>query len=86
MAARDNFKDAVSIQLVAFPQSGVIRRPGTIELLEEAKRVKLAFTSLPGDALGVCSPPHPNRITSPQPNPAMTTEPTKRRTGGDLQL
>lgn len=36
MAARETFKDAVSIQLVAFPQSGVMRRPGTVDLLEEA--------------------------------------------------
>ena len=36
MAARDTFKDVVSIQNVAFPQSGVLRCPGTAELLEEA--------------------------------------------------
>ena len=36
MAARDTFKDVVSIQIVAFPQSGVMRCPGTADLLEEA--------------------------------------------------
>jgi len=36
LSVRETFKDAVSIQLVAFPQSGVLRRPGTVELLEEA--------------------------------------------------
>jgi cytosine/adenosine deaminase-related metal-dependent hydrolase len=34
--AREAFSHAISIQLVAFPQSGVMRRPGTAELLEEA--------------------------------------------------
>jgi len=34
MAARDRLKDAVSIQVVAFPQSGVVTRPGTAELLD----------------------------------------------------
>ena len=36
MAARDRLKGAVSIQVVAFPQSGVITRPGTADLLEAA--------------------------------------------------
>ena len=39
VTARETFKDAVSIQLVAFPQSGVLRCPGTVELLEEAVEV-----------------------------------------------
>ena len=34
MAARARLKDAVSIQVVAFPQSGVVTRPGTAELLD----------------------------------------------------
>ncbi len=37
-AARETFTDAISIQLVAFPQSGVMRCPGTADLLEEALR------------------------------------------------
>ncbi len=33
---RDELRDAVSIQIVAFPQSGMLVRPGTVELLDEA--------------------------------------------------
>ena len=36
MEARERYKDSVSIEIVAFPQSGVIRSPGTLELLDEA--------------------------------------------------
>ena len=36
MTARSRLRDAVSIQVVAFPQSGVVTRPGTAELLERA--------------------------------------------------
>jgi cytosine/adenosine deaminase-related metal-dependent hydrolase len=36
MAARERFKDFMTIQIVAFPQSGMLIRPGTVELLEEA--------------------------------------------------
>ena len=36
MAAREKFKDLMTIQIVAFPQSGMLIRPGTVELLEEA--------------------------------------------------
>ena len=36
MAARDRLKSALSIQVVAFPQSGVVTRPGTAELLDRA--------------------------------------------------
>ena len=38
MAARSRLKDVVSVQVVAFPQSGVVTRPGTAELLERAVR------------------------------------------------
>jgi len=38
LAACETLKEAVSIQFVAFPQSGVMRDPGTAELLEEALR------------------------------------------------
>ena len=34
--ARDRFPDRVSVEIVAFPQSGLLTRPGTRELLEEA--------------------------------------------------
>ena len=33
---RDDFRDALTIQIVAFPQSGMLVRPGTVELMEEA--------------------------------------------------
>ena len=36
MAARSRLKDIVSIQVVAFPHSGVVTRPGTAELLDRA--------------------------------------------------
>ena len=36
MAARSRLRGAVSIQVVAFPQSGVVSRPGTAELLDRA--------------------------------------------------
>lgn len=33
---RDSYRDSVSIEIVAFPQSGIVTAPGTAELLEEA--------------------------------------------------
>lgn len=39
MATRDALADTVTIDLVAFPQSGLLIRPGTAELLEEALRM-----------------------------------------------
>jgi cytosine/creatinine deaminase len=36
MTARRRLRDVVSIQVVAFPQSGVMSRPGTADLLERA--------------------------------------------------
>jgi len=38
MHMREDFKDALDVQIVAFPQSGMLVRPGTVELLEEALR------------------------------------------------
>jgi len=38
MAARRRLRDVVSIQVVAFPQSGVVTRPGTADLLDRAVR------------------------------------------------
>ncbi|MFG2497730.1 amidohydrolase family protein [Streptomyces sp. NPDC048441] len=37
-AARERLRHALDVQIVAFPQHGVIRTPGTAELLEEAAR------------------------------------------------
>jgi cytosine/creatinine deaminase len=39
METREEFKEALTMQLVAFPQSGMLVRPGTVELLEEAVRM-----------------------------------------------
>ena len=36
LTAADNLGGAVEVELVAFPQDGVIRRPGVLKLLEEA--------------------------------------------------
>jgi cytosine/adenosine deaminase-related metal-dependent hydrolase len=36
MTARGRLRGVVSVQVVAFPQSGVVSRPGTAELLEQA--------------------------------------------------
>ncbi|MCP4619550.1 MAG: amidohydrolase family protein [Bradyrhizobium sp.] len=36
LAARDAHRDKMSVQIVAFPQSGIVSSPGTAELLDEA--------------------------------------------------
>jgi cytosine/adenosine deaminase-related metal-dependent hydrolase len=36
LATRQRYRDAVDLQIVAFPQSGLLVRPGTLELLEAA--------------------------------------------------
>ncbi|MDR6758981.1 cytosine deaminase [Mycoplana sp. BE70] len=36
LAVRDEYRDRIDIQLVAFPQSGILSSPGTPELLDEA--------------------------------------------------
>jgi cytosine deaminase len=36
LAVRERFRDLVTIEIVAFPQSGIVRSPGTAELLDEA--------------------------------------------------
>jgi cytosine deaminase len=36
LKVRDHFRDLVSIQIVAFPQSGILRSPGTTQLLDAA--------------------------------------------------
>ena len=38
-AARDALAGTIDVQLVAFPQAGLLTRPGTAELLEEALRL-----------------------------------------------
>jgi cytosine/adenosine deaminase-related metal-dependent hydrolase len=39
LAAKDTFKEEVTMQTVAFPQSGMLIRHGTVELLEEAVKM-----------------------------------------------
>lgn len=36
MGTREKLKDVIEIEIVAFPQSGLVKRPGTTELLDEA--------------------------------------------------
>ncbi len=36
MATRDGWREAIDIELVAFPQSGLMRRPGTLTLMDAA--------------------------------------------------
>jgi cytosine deaminase len=38
MRTRDDYRDIVDIELVAFPQSGLLRRPGTLELMDQAMK------------------------------------------------
>jgi cytosine deaminase len=38
LAARERHRDQVSVQIVAFPQSGVVRCPGVLDLLDAAVR------------------------------------------------
>ena len=38
LRTREDLRDAIDIQIVAFPQSGMLVRPGTVELMEEAMR------------------------------------------------
>lgn len=39
LAVREAYRDLIDIQLVAFPQSGILSSPGTLELLDEALRL-----------------------------------------------
>ncbi|RWE23432.1 amidohydrolase family protein [Mesorhizobium sp.] len=39
LAVRENCRELIDIQLVAFPQSGILSSPGTAELLEEALKL-----------------------------------------------
>lgn len=38
LAARDACRDYATVEIVAFPQSGVMRRPGTLDLIDRAMR------------------------------------------------
>lgn len=39
LRVREEYRDLIDIQLVAFPQSGILKSPGTPELLDEAVRL-----------------------------------------------
>jgi len=58
MTARSRLRDLVTIQVVAFPQSGVVTRPGTALLLEQAVKDGAELiggvdpTGIDGDAAG----------------------------------
>jgi len=39
LQAKQEFKDIIDLQIVAFPQDGVVREPGTIELIDEAMKM-----------------------------------------------
>ncbi len=39
LKAREEFKDQVTLQVVAFPQDGVVRDPGAVEYIEEALKM-----------------------------------------------
>lgn len=39
MRMREDCRDIVDVEIVAFPQSGLLRRPGTLELMDEAMRL-----------------------------------------------
>lgn len=46
LQTKETFKDQLTMQTVAFPQSGMLIRPGTVELLEEA--VKMGADAIGG--------------------------------------
>ncbi|TIO91979.1 MAG: metal-dependent hydrolase, partial [Mesorhizobium sp.] len=39
LGVRERYRDLIDIQLVAFPQSGILSSPGTAELLDEALKL-----------------------------------------------
>ena len=39
MKMRADFRDIMDIEIVAFPQSGLLRRPGTLELMDQAMKL-----------------------------------------------
>ncbi len=39
MRMREECRDIVDVEIVAFPQSGLLRRPGTLELMREAMKL-----------------------------------------------
>lgn len=43
LAVREEYRDLIDIELVAFPQSGILSSPGTAELMDEAMRLGCAI-------------------------------------------
>jgi cytosine/creatinine deaminase len=39
MATRERYRDVMTIEMVAFPQSGMLRRPGTVDLMDQALKM-----------------------------------------------
>ena len=39
MKMRDDYRDIIDVEIVAFPQSGLLRRPGTLELMDQAMKL-----------------------------------------------
>jgi cytosine/creatinine deaminase len=39
MATRERYREVMDVEIVAFPQSGMLRRPGTVELMAQAMRL-----------------------------------------------
>jgi len=39
LGVRERYRESISIQLVAFPQSGIFKSPGTLELMDEALKL-----------------------------------------------
>lgn len=39
MKMRSEFRDIMDVEIVAFPQSGLLRRPGTLELMDQAMKL-----------------------------------------------
>ncbi|MET3452841.1 amidohydrolase family protein [Curtobacterium sp. 1544] len=48
LGLRDEYRDALDLQIVAFPQEGIRKAPGTLELLREALRIG-------ADVIGGCT-------------------------------
>ncbi|WP_342363314.1 amidohydrolase family protein [Terrarubrum flagellatum] len=39
MQMREDYRDIIDVEIVAFPQSGMLRRPGTLELMDQALKL-----------------------------------------------
>ena len=78
LEARDTHADRCTVQIVAFPQSGVIRDPGTVELLEAALRSG-------ADLIGGIDPCAFDRDPVAQLN-AVFTIADRHQTGVDIHL